>query len=146
MGPDDYISKDEDVDERQWTSPAKAAHDDEETPKVTVKYAQPYRPTYEEQQQREENLRRELESVRQVNETIEGLIHSLGKAKDNMKVRMFLSSDSAQLTRITDGKQHSNRGIYPIKHLDTNSITNRAQPALDPGSIMAWRKSRYSRH
>lgn len=45
------------------------------------------RPRYDEQSAHEHSLRCELEHVRQVNGAIEGVIKSLGKAKDNMKVR-----------------------------------------------------------
>lgn len=74
---------DEDIDESLWDSPAKPAA---EGPPVNGKQSTTGKPTYQEQQEREANLRQELESVRQVNETIEGVIQSLAKAKDNMKV------------------------------------------------------------
>ncbi len=86
MDPGDSLLRSDDVDESLWDSPAKAASNPEGTPKASTKNAKPSRPTYQEQQERGESLHRELEGVRQVNETIEGLIQSLNKAKDNMKV------------------------------------------------------------
>jgi hypothetical protein len=68
----------DDLDGSLWDSPSK--------PEGTNKQGHATKPTYQEQQERDETLRQELESVRQVNEVIEGVIHSLRKAKDNMKV------------------------------------------------------------
>jgi hypothetical protein len=42
---------------------------------------------YENEEAREAALRKELESVRSVNEVIEGVVESLEKAKGNMEVR-----------------------------------------------------------
>lgn len=41
---------------------------------------------YTTEEAREANLRRELESIRNVNKVIEGVVESLQKAKDNMEV------------------------------------------------------------
>jgi len=43
---------------------------------------------YTAEEAREATLRRELESIRNVNKVIEGVIESLQKAKDNMAVRV----------------------------------------------------------
>ena len=86
MNPDNSLLNDEDVDESLWSSPAKPAHDQAQTPRATGRQPNTARSTYQEQQAREENLKQELQSVRQVNEAIEGVIQSLGKARDNMKV------------------------------------------------------------
>ena len=86
MDPEDSLLRSDDVDESLWDSPAKATSNPEGSPKASTKNTKPSRPTYQEQQEREEGLRRELEGVRHVNETIEGLIQSLNKAQDNMKV------------------------------------------------------------
>ena len=77
-------------DESLWDSPAKPEG----------KQSNSTKPTYQEQQQRDESLRQELQSVRQVNEAIEGVVQSLRKAKDNMKVRIeaivhLLSTDQS---------------------------------------------------
>ena len=81
---------DQDIDESLWDSPAKPTHDQTQSPKATSKQPTTTRPTYQEQQAREESLRQELESVRRVNEAIEGVIQSLAKAKDNMKVNAVI--------------------------------------------------------
>jgi len=49
---------------------------------------------------REEALRQELASVKKVNETIEGVLHSLEKAKANMKVSRRKVSKAAALTSV----------------------------------------------
>lgn len=51
-------------------------------------------PSSEAQKSREESLRQELASVKKVNETIEGLLASLEKAKTNMKVRVHCARRS----------------------------------------------------
>ncbi len=71
-------SRSDDLDESLWDSPSK--------PEGTGKQSNAAKPTYQEQQERDEGLRQELQSVRHVNEAIEGVIQSLRKAKDNMKV------------------------------------------------------------
>ena len=86
MDPDDSLMNDHNADESLWDSPVKPSNDSGETPRAFVKHTDSAKPTYQEQQEREQSLRRELESVRQVNEAIEGVIQSLNKAKDNMKV------------------------------------------------------------
>ena len=68
----------DDLDESLWDSPSK--HEG------TGKQSNAAKPTYQEQQKRDEELRQELESIRQVNEAIEGVVQSLQKAKQNMKV------------------------------------------------------------
>jgi hypothetical protein len=86
MNPEDSILQDDNIEDRLWDSPTKPSHDTDETPKVSGKHHTSTKPTYEEQQVRDGKLRQELESVRQVNVAIEGVIQSLGKARDNMKV------------------------------------------------------------
>jgi hypothetical protein len=66
------------LDESLWDSPSK--------PEGTGKQSKTVKPTYQEQQEHDQALRQELHSVRQVNETIEGVVQSLRKAKDNMQV------------------------------------------------------------
>jgi hypothetical protein len=74
MDPDSSIyQEDQNEESSLWDSPVKAGKDKP-------------RSTYEQQEAREQELRREVESVRRVNEAIEGVIESLGKAKDNIKV------------------------------------------------------------
>ena len=74
---------DEDVDDSIWDSPVKPTQKSKEQP---FKSAQPSKPSHEDQEAREQALRQELASVRKVNETIEGVIENLKKAKQNMGV------------------------------------------------------------
>lgn len=74
MDPDSSFSQHDQNDESSlWDSPVKPGQGKIQS-------------TYEQQEAREQELRRELESVRRVNEAIEGVIESLRKAKDNIKV------------------------------------------------------------
>jgi DASH complex subunit Duo1 len=77
-----HLSDDSDIDEDLWGSPSKAKP---HTPHTNTQSRQK-ETSYEKQNAREEALRRELESVRRVNEAIEGAIESLAKAKNSMKV------------------------------------------------------------
>jgi hypothetical protein len=53
---------------------------------------------YTTEEAREAALRRELESIRNVNKVIEGVVESLQKAKDNMEVGTALRWNAPSLT------------------------------------------------
>ena len=92
MERDLSIFHEQDAEDSLLDSPPKPTQEKAQSVR-TERHPSSSRPTYEQQQAREEELRRELESVRNVNDAIEGVIESLGKAKDNMKVGLptFLS-------------------------------------------------------
>jgi hypothetical protein len=71
-------TQNDDLDESFWDSPSK--------PESSSKHANVAKSTYQEQEERDQTLRQELQSVRQVNEAIENVNRSLLRAKDNMKV------------------------------------------------------------
>ena len=96
MDPNDSTINDQDIDESLWDSPPKPAYDHKQPPKAPARQPTTTRPTYQEQAAREESLRQELESVRRVNETIEGVIQSLAKAKDNMKVNALIPDTASR--------------------------------------------------
>ncbi|EXJ56950.1 hypothetical protein A1O7_07294 [Cladophialophora yegresii CBS 114405] len=117
----------EDLDESLWDSPSK--------PEGTSKQAHATKPTYQEQRERDESLRQELQSVRQVNEAIQGVTHSLLKAKDNMKaVNNTVSAASALLntwTRILSQTEHNQRLILdPSWQGASQDIANIEEEAL----------------
>lgn len=74
-----------DIDDDLWGSPSKSKR----VLQASQKNAQPRNTdtTHEKQDVREEGLRRELQTVRKVNEAIEGAIENLAKARNSMKVR-----------------------------------------------------------
>ena len=146
MDPDDSLMADHDAEENLWDSPVKPRNDSGETPRAATKHADAAKPTYQEQQEREESLRRELESVRQVNEAIEGVIQSLNKARDNMKVCQKNLVHYRQTDAGADCQWHCGRRVYPTQYLDSNSITNRTQPATDFGPVVARRQSGHCRY
>ena len=78
------ILDEDDIDESLWDSPAKPAPTSNKQQSGNA--AQSSKPTHENQEGRDQALRQELANVRKVNETIEGVIQSLDKAKTNMKV------------------------------------------------------------
>ncbi|OCT49128.1 putative DASH complex subunit Duo1 [Cladophialophora carrionii] len=115
------------LDESLWDSPSK--------PEDTSKQAHLTKPTYQEQRERDESLRQELESVRQVNEAIQGVTLSLRKAKDNMKtVNNTVSAASALLntwTRILSQTEHNQRLILdPSWQGASQDIANIEEEAL----------------
>jgi hypothetical protein len=87
MDRDNSLLEDEGIDDSIWDSPVKMQDDRSQNPQAANNKSNFGRPTLQEQQEQDETLRRELDSVRKVNQAIEGVIESLGKAKDNMKVR-----------------------------------------------------------
>ena len=143
MDPSGSVLNDDDIDESLWDSPAKPTHDQWQSPKGTAKHPTTAKPTYQEQQAREDSLRQELESVRRVNETIEGVIQSLAKAKDNMKVNALFLILSCSADLPTDCQQHCDRCFEPSQHMDTNLVTNRTQPTSNPRSQLVRREPRY---
>lgn len=115
-----YVSDNYGTDEDLWTSPVKAV-DNPEFTRGQKSRSDGIRPalngksTYEDQQTREAILRQEFESVRRVNEAIEGVVESLGKAQSNMRVvNQTVSSASSLLntwTRILSQTEHNQRLI-----------------------------------
>jgi hypothetical protein len=80
---------------------------------------------YDIEQARDAALRKELESVRSINEVIEGVVSSLEAAKGNMDVRRSLNLQISQLLTMVDRIAHSYISIYTAKYLDSDPITDR---------------------
>ena len=84
------------MDDDSWTSPSK--ENEGSTSNVAEEVGPPAGKTfqrngdfkYEKQESKDEALRNELESVRKVNEAIEGVIESLNKAKSSMNVSIVM--------------------------------------------------------
>lgn len=72
-----------DLSDSDSDAPFDAHAGDAATAKTRAKESQ-----YTTDEAREAALRRELDSIRAVNTVIEGVVHSLQKAKDNMAVRV----------------------------------------------------------
>lgn len=85
---------DSDVDnEDLFASPSRPSKSTQKLPTKSAESNAPAQRTgeskYDTEQAREANLQRELESVRSINEVIEGVVSSLETAKGNMDVRHF---------------------------------------------------------
>jgi hypothetical protein len=76
-----------DMDESLWNSPAKPAQNIREDNYSNDKSSGVSKASYEGTEGNEAALRRELASVRKVNEAIEGVVQNLERAKTNMKVQ-----------------------------------------------------------
>ena len=81
---------------------------------------------YDTEQARETSLRKELESVRSINEVIEGVVSSLEVAKGNMDVNLSEEHphQSLLMLYIADSITHSHISFHASEYLDTNTITN----------------------
>jgi DASH complex subunit Duo1 len=80
-----------DIDEDLWTSPTKTARRQQPPQKNTLSRTRDA--SRENKDAREEALRKELESVRKINEAIEGAIESLAKARNSMKVGVLNTTE-----------------------------------------------------
>lgn len=89
-------------------------------------------PTAEADSSRDDALRAELRGVQQVNGVIEGVLSSLGKAKDNMEVRLFglpPVTHVADHTRSADRVFHRRECEQSLEPLDQDLESNRPHPA-----------------
>ncbi len=103
---------------------------------------------YDAEQAREETLKRELRSVKSVNEVIEGVISSLESAKGNMDVsRCIIKSDQETYTHMaTDGFADNHQCFDIAEYLDSHSLADRTQPTADLESELERRNPRCGRY
>jgi DASH complex subunit Duo1 len=104
---------------------------------------------YDAEQAREASLRKELESVRSINEVIEGVVSSLEVAKGNMDVSSIhrkVFQLALLILVLADCLTHSHICFYTPEHLDTNTITNGTQSTFDSESQLARCEPGCSRH
>jgi hypothetical protein len=94
---------------------------------------------YTTEEAREATLRRELESIRNVNKVIEGVVDSLQKAKDNMEVSATILYTQCSADSEPDRFQDCPECLHPSPDLDAHPFPDRAQPAPDPEPPMAGR-------
>jgi hypothetical protein len=83
---DNQVLDQSDVDEDLWGSQSQSGQISPQRNAQSRNKETSYK-KHEKHDAREEALRRELQSVRKVNEAIEGAIESLAKARNSMKVR-----------------------------------------------------------
>lgn len=81
---------------------------------------------YDSEEAREASLRNELESVRSINQVMEGVIESLERAKGNMEVRQRFHHDGLDKADImvygTECFTHCKLRIYAFEYLDPNTF------------------------
>jgi hypothetical protein len=89
-----YAHNDDDIDEDLWKSPSKkdnnsnASKGEQSGSSATGPQVHTGKTKYDDGESKEATLRNELQSVRKVNEAIEGVIDSLNKAQSSMKVSL----------------------------------------------------------
>lgn len=92
---------------------------------------------YTTEEAREVQLRRELESIRNVNKVIEGVVESLQKAKDNMAVGGCRPLSRDTPNNCTDGVSHSAECFDVAADMDAHTFPDRAQSAAHSKSAVA---------
>ena len=162
-----HRSDNSDIDEDLWALPPKSKPKPKPVGRAPQPNPQPRtaEPMQERQTAHEEALRRELQSVRKVNEAIEGAIESLAKAKNSMKVcaeaqpipppqsspvgqensQNDLPSTAALTPQRPDRPHHRLRGLLPAVDMDQDPLADRAQPATAPQPVLARRQPRSRR-
>jgi hypothetical protein len=89
-----YAHNEDDIDEDLWKSPSKkenssnASQGGQSGSNATGTQVHTGKTKYDDGESKEATLRNELQSVRKVNEAIEGVIDSLNKAQSSMKVSL----------------------------------------------------------
>jgi hypothetical protein len=96
---------------------------------------------YDAEQARDAALRKELESVRSINEVIEGVVSSLDAAKGNMDVCKPPDS-KVFIVNVLDGITHCHISLHSLKYLDPDPLTNGTQSKINSKSQLARRKPR----
>lgn len=140
---------DDSYNEDLFASPSKKSTTPKEQPppRSTTPLAPPPNSAryHDTEENRDANLRRELEGVRNINELIEGVIGTLERAKGNMQVRHSPSpfpphtNDASTNSHPLDRLQHREHSLHPPQHLDAHPLADRAQPAANPEPILARR-------
>lgn len=135
---------DDSLTEDIWASPDAERTDRPTTPRTprTPKTPNPRTPgTHHGEYDREAALRKELESVRNINASIEGVISTLERAKSNMGVRCprapSPSVANADRRACPDRLRHSRQCLDPPQHMDTHPLPDRTQPATHPQPQLA---------
>lgn len=149
--------KDNDVDASEidvddlFASPSKIPGKDQldasRTPGVTHGPTDPRPPggRFDAEESRQAALEAELEGVRNVNKTIEGVVNSLDRAKQNMEVctaALRGCYTGADARSNTDGLSHHCLCIDALEHLDSGALADRTQSTSHTQSRMARRHSR----
>ena len=107
-----------------FASPSRASKPTQKSTKQTELAPRKEESKYDAEQAREASLQRELESVRSINDVIEGVVNSLDCAKGNMDVRSTPSHKEFVLIGHQDCFAHSVVRVYASKYMDSHSITN----------------------
>jgi hypothetical protein len=110
----------------------------------------PEQAAYQDEADRDAALRAELQSVREINQVISGVVESLRRAKDNMQVDTVLPwwlfllviARRANLlpSIMADSIPHRNLGLDPPRYLDAHPGSDRTQPTAYPRPVVARRK------
>lgn len=149
MADDSEVTETTDI----WASPSNAPPTirpktprTPKTPKTPTGQPQPQpQPERTEPVDPEAALRKELEGVRNVNESLEGVIATLERAGGNMNVGCGFFDQWKVMLTLLDRFQHRKPCLDFTKHLDTNPIPDRTQPTTHPAPGMEGHHRRHGR-
>jgi hypothetical protein len=139
-----HAPNEDDIDDDLWNSPSKrdinskASTDEQSGSAAGGPQVRTGKSKYEDGESKEAILRNELESVRKVNEAIEGVIESLDKAKSSMRVSLpvFCPLMCVKFFLVVC-QSNSQFSFHSPEHVDAHTVPDRAQSKADPKPCVA---------
>jgi hypothetical protein len=139
-----YAYNEDDIDEDLWKSPSKkdnnsnASKGEQSGSSATRPQVHTGKTKYDDGESKEATLRNELQSVRKVNEAIEGVIDSLNKAQSSMKVSLpVLSPLRRTETLVAVCQPNGQFSFHSPQYVDADFVTDRTQPTADSKPCVA---------
>jgi hypothetical protein len=139
-----YAHGKDDIDEDLWKSPSSKDYSSN-TSKGEQSGSSAIGPQghtakmkYDDGESKEAILRNELQSVRKVNEAIEGVIDSLNKAQSSMKVSLpVICAMRCTKTLVVVGQPNGQFSFNSPQYVDADFVTDRTQPTADSEPCVA---------
>ena len=139
-----YAYNEDDIDEDLWKSPSKkdnssnASKGGQTGSSATGTQVHTGKTKYDDGENKEAALRNELQSVRKVNEAIEGVIDSLNKAQSSMKVSLLVLFPLMRTnTIVVVGQPNGQLSFHSPQYVDADFVTDRTQPTADSEPCVA---------
>jgi hypothetical protein len=139
-----YAHNEDDIDEDLWRSPSKkdnssnASKGEQSGSSATGPQVHTGKTKYDDGESKEATLRNELQSVRKVNEAIEGVIDSLNKAQSSMKVSLLVLCPLMRTkTVVVVGQPNGQLSFHSPQYVDADFVTDRTQPTANSEPCVA---------
>jgi hypothetical protein len=143
-GGPSYAYNEDDIDEDLWKSPSKkdnssnASKGGQTGSSATGTQVHTGKTKYDDGENKETALRNELQSVRKVNEAIEGVIDNLNKAQSSMKVSLpVLCPLRRTETLVVVCQPNGQFSFHSPQYVDADFVTDRTQPTADSEPCVA---------